>query len=97
MARKAAYEGGAWAVGGVRQQRPPISPAVRRGLLLRYIEHAQTRIDQGVTIYEGILQEYRRELIALSVELAKARRGTTATVKDLTVETVTGKPKKVAV
>jgi hypothetical protein len=85
MARKAAYEGGAWALGGIRSSRPPISPAVRRGLLLRYIEHAQTRIDQGVTIYEGILQEYRRELIAVSLELAEARRGAAVTGEKVAV------------
>lgn len=74
MAKRAEYEGGQWAIGGVRSQRPKVSPAERRGLLLRYIEHAKKRIDQGVTIYEGILREYRAELITVSLELAAQRR-----------------------
>lgn len=74
MAKRAEYEGGPWAIGGVRSQRPKVSPAERRAQLVRYCEHAQRRIDEGVTVYRGILQEYRRELLALSIALAAERR-----------------------
>lgn len=71
--RKTPYQGGAWSVGGVRLQRPKVAPAERRQQLLRYCEHAQQRIDEGVTIYEGILQQYRVELITVSIEMAAER------------------------
>lgn len=75
MAKRAAYEGGPWAIGGIRSSRPPVSPAVRRVMLLGYIDHAQRRIDEGFGMaYGPLLQEYRRELVAVSIELAAERR-----------------------
>lgn len=72
--KKAPYQGGAWQVGGIRSQRPPVSPAVRRALVAQqYIPHCQRRIDEGFEVYRGILQEYRRELLALSVQMAQER------------------------
>lgn len=73
MARRAEYEGGAWSVGGVRSARPPVSPAVRRMVLLRLIEHASTRLDEGCKPYAGILRELRLELVGVSVQLATER------------------------
>lgn len=90
MARKAEYTGGAWAIGGVRSQRPPVSPAVRRQLVIdRYMPHAEKRLAEGLEIYRGVLAEYRRELLALSVELAQeratARRGAAVIGKKVAV------------
>ncbi len=89
--KRAPYTGGPWQVGGIRSNRPPVSPATRRALLLRYIEHAQRRIDEGFgQVYTPLLLEYRRELLAVSHELAQNRRGAAAGVPSGTPETVTG-------
>lgn len=72
--KKTPYEGGAWSLGGVCSARPKPSPAERRAALVQhFIPFALKRIAEGNAQYVRLLAEYRRELLAVSVELAKER------------------------
>jgi len=67
MARKAAYVGGAWQVGGVRASRPAAEPAERRRQLRHYIAHARRRATEGHVMYRRMIEHYQAELAALAV------------------------------